>query len=530
MKIFCINQSAIKNTFQISSASKKVDQPPKSTLANKISFKGDSLYSQKDKTGKIFCNSILGYQSKKEDFFNTYINPLFDTKTLSGVSPSILICGPDESILEDFKNAFSKSADYMGLNCTNIEDADIYNQSFMKNLMIQLKANKKNYEQTGKRSVIFINNPEKFLGMNIEDAKSRTTLNPDSNDFSILDSNQNAEKIAVFKSLFDNCHLLPQNSSQGFSTTFVFKSTNPHLIHPDFRDGKMSKEYIDFAQSEDFPQILTGQLQNSESSVAKKISKEISQNKLAFYLLGLYVSPNQFTGAYSNEALKEINRKACAKITERPNSSVFILTLADIISKTPKDISAKEVAKYEKIKNSIRKNQDEYEKLTDLNNDGMLSDEEENQLTQITAYEKNLAKSLLKKRNEHLLTPDEKILLSKFIERYNNDFETKNPSFSPKIKSIPYGGKRLEYAPAKKADLYRGDSGNSNYILWAEPPTEETLVGVLDNLDSIKNQNEFKDAKYLQISDFNGIEKFPQMQATSKLDIDGKLIFQTDLP
>lgn len=500
------------------------------TPLNDISFKGDSLSYQKDKAEKIFYSSISGYQSEKEDFYNNYINPLFDNKTLAGVTPSVLICGPDESILDDFKNGFSKSVEHMGLNYTAIEDADIKNPSFIPKLMSQLKANRKNYEQTGKRSIVFINYPEKFLGMNIEDTKSRTNLSLDSKDLNILEPNQNAEKIAVFKSLLDNCHYLPENNTNGFATTFVFKSTNPHLIHPDFRDGKMSKKYIDFPKNENILQILTEQTPKNQASIANKLSKEISQNKLAFHLLGLFVSPNQFTGAYSIEKLKEINRKTCAKIAEYPNSSVFILTLADIISKTPKDISAKDVAKYDKIKNSFCKNQDEYEKLTDMNNDGVLDDEEENQLNQITAYEKNLAKSLLHKQNENLLTPDEKILLSKLKERYGNDLETKTPSFYPKIKSIPYGGKRLEYAPAKKADLYHGNSGNNKYILWAEAPSESTLVGVLDNLDSIKNQTDFKNAKYLQMSDFNGIEKFPQMQATSTFDADGKLIFQTDLP
>lgn len=64
------------------------------------------------------------------------------------------------------------------------------------------------------------------------------------------------------KTLLDTCHLLPNDNILGCATTFVFGSTNPHLIHPDFRDGKMSKFYIDFPKDDNISYILKEQLEN----------------------------------------------------------------------------------------------------------------------------------------------------------------------------------------------------------------------------------------------------------------------------
>ena len=405
---------------------------------NVISFKGDS-FSSSDVAKSNFYNSICGYQADKEEFYDSYLKSLFNSTDSINVEPSVLICGPDESILNNFIESTKAVANSKGLNCVDISK-DIEDNDFANKLMEQLMENIKYYEKNKNRSIIFINNPEKFLGMNVADTKSRTSISFDEADMSILTKNKNYEVIARFKSILDNCHYLPNDSISGNATTIIFNSTNPHLIHPDLRDGKMSKMYIDIAKDDNFIHLLTEQLNdvkkslienpilhlsttNADSGILKDYAEkvktiEIPDGNMSSYLLNVFTSPNQFTGGYSYKSLYDSIKKACVKSTESLNPIPFVAIFANIISKTPRDISPQQIVKYNKIKDSFIKKLDEYEELIALNEDGMLNNQEQNKLSKLIEYEKNILDHLGLKRKNGIITPDEEIMLSKLIKRY----------------------------------------------------------------------------------------------------------------
>jgi len=402
-------------------------------------FKGDSFESE-DITKREFYNLVHGYRSDKEEFYDSYLKPLFSINDSIDAKASILLCGPDKSVLYRFCSGVNGIAKYQGLNFVDMSK-DIEDDSFIQKLKSQLEENKEYYNHNEKRSIIFIDSPEKFLGMNTADAKSRTNIDFDEVDMSILSASKNAETIAQFKTLLDNCHHLPNDKIPGYATTFIFNSTNPHLIHPDLRDGKMSKMYIDLPKGKNLTQMLIDQLENAKNIVMMHLKQqfaiqninsealqnctekiknmEIHEDNIASCLLNVFTSPNQFIGGYSGISLNDTIFKACVKTMELPYPIPFVTVLANILSNTPRDISPQQIIKHNKIKDSISKQFDEYERLMALKEDAMLSENEQNILTQLISYEKNMAEYLMLKQTSGLITPDEEVLLNKFVKRYD---------------------------------------------------------------------------------------------------------------
>ena len=533
MKISIIGQSpsyAIKKDSRSNIITPYIDKR-KDKLT--IAFKCDSLALKERTNEKIFQASIPGYNQEKEEFYECYLKPLWETNYKTGISPSILISSPDKYVADNFKKSAYDAANDMGLNCTIFSCKD--SSLFFSRLSEQLENNKKYYIQHGKRSIIFIDEPEKFLGINAADLSSRINLILDEQDRKIINRNKNADTIAKFKTLLDYCHELPDGNKKGFATTFIFSTKYPHLIHPDFRDGKMSKLYFDFPKNENLIEILRKQSNNIKDfdiSNNKIKNIEIPQDTLGAHFLKVFVNPNQYVGAYSSETLGKAAQKACIKMMEDSIPFPFTIVFADIISKTPRDISGEQIVKYNKIKNSFIKKSDKYEELIDLKNDGMLDDKELKALEQIMTYEKKMGQHFLSKKNRGLLTPDEDEIFLKLQKRYDNNFtnfDKETSEFCPSIKSVAYDGIQLDYAPFGNVILYNGQFGRNKSILWAESSSEDALRAVLDNLGLIKKQKQFEHVKFLQMSKFDGIEKIPQMEPIFVCDAERNMIYQMKL-
>ena len=503
-----------------------------------VSFGSDSFTQTTTSSDNVFFESVLGYQKAKEELYNTYLNRIFNQNSTINhrVPASIVLAFSDKVVLAEFKQGIYDSAKKIGLQCNDFSQI-MATDSWKKALRMQLEKNKEHYKKTGKRSIIFIDNSENILGMNIQDANDRRNFSYDNAELQILKTNKNTDRVNTFKSLLDVCQGLPNSKQSGYATTFIFTSTKPYLINPDFRTGKMEKFYIPPMEKEEYTVWLNMQFENAKQEVLDLIlnSEELNDDERAVKcqklntaelpvnspltsLASAFLMPNTFMGAYSVDTIKSVLKKACAKKSELPYSIPFSMVFADIISKTPRDISANEIKKYDSMITVL----DKYESLKLLENDGMLKPDNYAELEQIIEQEKQQARTLLFKQKSGLLTPDEKLLLEKYRERYDDDFESK---FTPSVKKLPYYGQELEYAKGKKACLYYGNCGYDPDILWVYPANKETLDGVLANIDFIKNQNQFNSIQKIQISEFSGIDKILNMKKTDYLDYDGNAIY-----
>lgn len=507
-----------------------------------ISFGSDSFTKTTTSSNNVFFESVLGYQKAKEELYNTYLSRIFNQNSTINhrVPASIVLAFSDKGVLAEFKQGIYDSAQKIGLQCNDfspIMETDSWKQA----LRMQLEKNKEHYKKTGKRSLIFIDNPENIFGMNIQDANDRRNLAFDNDDLQILKTNKNTDRVNTFKSLLDVCQGLPNANKSGYATTFIFTSTKPYLIHPDFRTGKMEKFYIPTMDKEEYVVWLNKQFENAKQEVLSLILKndefngnervvqcqklqtaELPVNSPLTAIISAFLMQNPFLGAYSVDTIKSMLKTACAKKSELPYSVPFAMVLTDIISKTPRDISAKEIKKY----NSMITLHDKYESLKQLEIDGMLDFGNLVELEQIIEQEKQQARNLLFKQKSGLLTPDEKLLLKKYSERYEDNFEAK---FTPSIKIIPHCGQELEYAKGEKAYLYYGDCGYNPNILWISPADKKTLDGVLTNIDFIKKQQQFSRIKRIQMPEFQGIDKIPNMEKTNLSDYDGNAIYNVVL-
>lgn len=126
-------------------------------------------------------------------------------------------------------------------------------------------------------------------------------------------------------------------------------------------------------------------------------------------------------------------------------------------------------------------------------------------------------------KRPHLIHPD---LISRDGKMHTIFFPEKANTFDTVIYQIPYNGKELIYDTDKKARLYYGDLGYNNNILWAEPPSRETLEGVLDNLELIKKDRQFENVKKLQMGDFEGMEYYKKLNPVDKQDAQKRRIFE----
>ena len=503
-----------------------------------VSFGSDSFTQTTTSSNNAFFESVLGYQKAKEELYNTYLNRIFNQNSTINhrVPASIVLAFSDKGVLAEFKQGIYDSAKKLGLQCNDFSPI-MATDSWKKALRMQLEKNKEHYKKTGKRSIIFIDNSENILGMNIQDANDRRNFSYDNAELQILKSNKNTDRVNTFKSLLDVCQGLPNSKQSGYATTFIFTSTKPYLIHPDFRTGKMEKFYIPTMEKEEYSVWLNMQFENAKQEVLDLIlnSEELNDDERAVKckklntaelpvnspltsLASAFLMPNTFMGAYSVDTIKSVLKKACAKKSELPYSIPFSMVFADIISKTPRDISANEIKKYDSMTTVL----DKYESLKLLENDGMLKPDNYAELEQIIEQEKHHARNLLFKQKSGLLTPDEKQLLKKYSERYENDFDAK---FTPSIKKIPYYGQELEYAKGQKACLYYGDFGLNPYTLWIQPAKKETIDGVLANIDFVKKQEQFSRIKRIQMSEFQGIDKIQGMEKTPKNDKDGNAVY-----
>ena len=507
-----------------------VNSTAQCSINDRINFKGDRYTSNINRAKDIFYSEIPAYHKEKEEIFDCYLNPLFNSNSLK-IKPSILLCSIDDSILHKFKDGIMSSAKHMGLNCIDFT-SEFEKTSWDEKLNQQLNKNKEIYERTGRRSIIFIDNAEKIIGMNEYDAESRSDFNFDKADLQLLKTNNNIDIINKFKTLTDICHKVPNTFNDGYATTFIFTTTFPHIIHPDFRDGKMERKYIALPQKENFSTLLVEDLDIAKNEILPLISNlnminelsklEFVPNTYTLLFFNILMSPNQFNGAYSNEKIIKMMKKAIFKTSETTNPKNFFLILADVVCKTSRDISQDEVKKYNLVSKNYSSGIDKYEILQAMNNDGMLDINEQKELDEIIIKEKKYGQYLSDKQNLDLLTPDEEVILEKLKNRYTN-FKYAI------IRDIPYNGKQLEYANGKKANLYYGDSGYNKSILWIEPASIETLNGVLTNLNLLKNQKQFQSIGKIQISHFIGIDGIPWMRATSQKDYYGKTIYEMEL-
>ncbi len=268
---------------------------------NNLSFKGGITYKQ---SMALLNECILGYEKEKEQLTKILLEPLcIAAKNPSApIPPSVLLCGSESFAINKLVSGINSGFNKI-INCNISDISQTPPEKFISEVaqILQNNAGAKN------RHIVVLNNAEKYLGMNYNQAKRLLDFDYNNADKNILQSNNNVEIIHYFKSLLDNC-CLPQ-SQGGSGTVFLFTSQNPHLIHPDFGKSKMEKIYFSVPSNEQAFKLLFDLIEHNKKKLETKFAGQKNYQEIVEKLKTLDLE------SLSKKQIDDI--KGACKVTER---------------------------------------------------------------------------------------------------------------------------------------------------------------------------------------------------------------------
>jgi len=194
---------------------------------------------------------IAGYEDVKEEIKRVFVEPLAASVKPGGedtrVPPAIMLYGALGCGKTAFLEAIeAQSKDYaVVLNLSNKLSPE--SSSFKKQMDAYLAAAARLYKEEGKRTIILLNEAERFFCMNKEDMGDSGMFFNES-DFAKLaeygSTGNSTSNVTEFKSMFDYISKIPTDDKpKGNATTVFITSNYPHLIHRDLliRDGEYGK-------------------------------------------------------------------------------------------------------------------------------------------------------------------------------------------------------------------------------------------------------------------------------------------------
>ena len=400
----------------------QINRKKTETSGPDLNFRGGKLFSKAP--ADIFERKVCYFKESKQ-FFSQYLAPLFRGSKTKKAVPSVVICGPDDIMLERFARAVRESCKENGINFTDMS-ADINSELFIQKISNRLKNNTEHYLRTKKRSVIYIDAPERLLSIDESEVGSHSGFPFSKEDIKFAEAHNNIVNVSWFKSVLDECSSLPEtdtiskNALQDIdikcaeskaATTFIFKTNRPQLIHPDFRDGKMEKFYVRYPDKTELEEIIARRLFGKKAYrtadipaimyISKKLANHLTKNKKE---------------NYTTKEVLDIVDHAYSK-TQSDSKIKLIYNLFKVSWKTKPKTTAEQTEYNLQIKASLFTSGDEYETLNALKKDGALEEKDEKRLKEIIATEKRQLKKLMSKK-ESKLSAAEKILLKKLSKRY----------------------------------------------------------------------------------------------------------------
>lgn len=298
------------------------------SLSSPLTFLPQNIISFKSSLFKNFIeNSQEGYQKEKNYIINTLISPIKnkkeDNQTL--VPPVFLIHACDETVKRNIKEGIIKELekDCEILNFNN----EINPKDFITELNKQIENSKMNYLQNSKRTLLFVDNIEKFI-----------------------DSNS-TENTTSLKSIADYCSKLPKSENESNAgLTIVSFTENPEIIDREllFRPEKIYSVAFTPLQADAISEILKKEVNRQEQffcSLKTKKSDDLKKMDLPYYswknlqsmktegkigflttdcknipyeTIGFFAAPKLELGAFTYKQIQEITKNSALKYLENP--------------------------------------------------------------------------------------------------------------------------------------------------------------------------------------------------------------------
>ena len=357
---------------------------------------GDYVNQTVNQHGSI-NERIAGYIDVKEQIKKDFVAPLLASKDNQNVSlPNAVVLygatgvGKTE-MLKGVEEECKAVAEIVHFPMdTSLDD-------FRKEMDKLLEQAKNRFDKTKKRTILLIDEAEKYMCMS-ELKANRLATEFEADDFEILNKygNNDKDNVDYLKSLLDWISEVPKEgeTNKSKSATTLFITTNyPHLIDQDLmrRKGKFTpiavhpakdfnleaviKHYFKqnsdlleqikmLAPNDNFTEILNGQVKFSEKAknvlLEKRNNGTINNMHIDYELSDWpdlkrfikFMNPSDKRGAYSNVEIKDMISKAFDRYLENPTKPMYKYFF-DIKNETNRDITPARYSKFRTIYNMV---------------------------------------------------------------------------------------------------------------------------------------------------------------------------------
>ncbi|MCM1339426.1 MAG: DnaA/Hda family protein [Muribaculaceae bacterium] len=263
-------------------------------------------------------------------------------------------------------------------------------EPFMKQFRAACKESQARYKDTRKRTILLMDDAEKYFCMSTAEAKSFYGEELDDSDMEKLEEinkrGTNAD-VKEFKSILDVLAEIPENDEEGDSyksAMSIFITTNhPHLIDRQLikRPEKMDAYHVGPAKDEDLNEVVKFYFKDKERIISQlklfkdrpdmeaaidsipnldidarsSIKKYFSANRadelhidpsgVNYDALTEDIQPSEEDGAYSNVMIKQISLHAFEKYLQNPDEP-YVVYFNEELENTARDIEPQRYKRY----------------------------------------------------------------------------------------------------------------------------------------------------------------------------------------
>ena len=302
-------------------------------------------------------NSVEETPSKNNSIFNNRLRMIISDMKLASknadvnIPNSILISGDINSTDNVFDGIKSELQDLYNITEFSIPKE---NTEIIKELTKLLNTNKQNYLSNQKRNIIIVKNAERLLNSAVSMYDIIGIKLTEEDKEVLANCKGNMDIVSFFKILLDVSALVPRNKKKctnGYATTFLFTSQNPHLIHPDLitRNSRIASFFCDIPNGRAMKDLILRTIYQFDRNFEDQFGENDWQTILKL------LNPNSNKGGLSVRQIEDVISGYYNKFNDKKETNILQdeLNIVKLLLEAPRSINTKECRKFSYLAKSF---------------------------------------------------------------------------------------------------------------------------------------------------------------------------------